>query len=310
MNDQIHIPKYRDLIYDVGLHRGEDTEFYLRKGFRVVAFEANPELVVFCKNRFAEFINSGRLKVIEGAIIDVDLLKAGQRTARFYRNESGSPWGTVCGDWAERNERMGTTVSVMEVNTVNFKEIIRECGIPHYMKIDIEGCDVVCLKALKDFPERPDYISMESNKTSLGQVREEIDLLGSLGYGDFQALEQTGIPQSQVPPQPAREGNYAAQRFEEGSSGLFGAELGSNWLSRGQILRFYRFVHWGYKLLGDDGIMYRWQFRGASRLRRLVRWFLERMTHAQVPGWYDTHARLAMQDFQKPTVRPVPAPES
>ena len=25
------------LIYDVGAHRGEDTEFYLKKGFRVVA---------------------------------------------------------------------------------------------------------------------------------------------------------------------------------------------------------------------------------------------------------------------------------
>ncbi len=25
-----------DLIYDVGMHTGEDTEFYLRKGFRVV----------------------------------------------------------------------------------------------------------------------------------------------------------------------------------------------------------------------------------------------------------------------------------
>ena len=35
-------PKQDDLIFDVGLHRGEDTEFYLKKGFRVVAFEANP----------------------------------------------------------------------------------------------------------------------------------------------------------------------------------------------------------------------------------------------------------------------------
>ena len=34
-----------NLIYDVGLHLGEDTEYYLKKGFRVIAFEANPELV-------------------------------------------------------------------------------------------------------------------------------------------------------------------------------------------------------------------------------------------------------------------------
>ncbi len=36
--------KHADLIYDVGFHHGEDTAVYLRKGFRVVAFEAHPLL--------------------------------------------------------------------------------------------------------------------------------------------------------------------------------------------------------------------------------------------------------------------------
>jgi 16S rRNA A1518/A1519 N6-dimethyltransferase RsmA/KsgA/DIM1 with predicted DNA glycosylase/AP lyase activity len=43
MLDLIPTPKHKDLIYDVGMHHGEDTEFYLRKGFRVVAFEADPD---------------------------------------------------------------------------------------------------------------------------------------------------------------------------------------------------------------------------------------------------------------------------
>ena len=34
-----------DLIYDVGMHRAEDTEFYLAKGFRVIAVEASPGAV-------------------------------------------------------------------------------------------------------------------------------------------------------------------------------------------------------------------------------------------------------------------------
>ena len=57
--DDIHTPKHEDLIYDVGMHRGEDTQFYLRKGFRVVAFEANPENVSFCRNKFRESIDHG-----------------------------------------------------------------------------------------------------------------------------------------------------------------------------------------------------------------------------------------------------------
>jgi 16S rRNA A1518/A1519 N6-dimethyltransferase RsmA/KsgA/DIM1 with predicted DNA glycosylase/AP lyase activity len=38
-----------DLIFDIGLHRGEDTDFYLKKGFRVAAFEVDPNLVAHCR---------------------------------------------------------------------------------------------------------------------------------------------------------------------------------------------------------------------------------------------------------------------
>ena len=50
-----------DLVYDVGMHRGEDTAYYLAKGYRVVAIEANPELVGECRERFSDAIASGKL---------------------------------------------------------------------------------------------------------------------------------------------------------------------------------------------------------------------------------------------------------
>jgi hypothetical protein len=49
------------LIYDVGAHKGEDAEFYLKKGFSVVAIEANPELYSLLSVGFSEFIKSGNL---------------------------------------------------------------------------------------------------------------------------------------------------------------------------------------------------------------------------------------------------------
>jgi spermidine synthase len=42
-----------NLIYDIGMHDGSDSEFYLRKGYRVVAVEANPKLVEACRERLA-----------------------------------------------------------------------------------------------------------------------------------------------------------------------------------------------------------------------------------------------------------------
>src|SRR5882762_224233 len=103
----IQTVKHKDLIYDVGLHRGEDAEFYLRKGFRVVAFEANPELAAFCHQRLKEFVAQGQLKIVQGAIVDPNTLKPGQTTVSFYKNEGASAWGTVCTPWAERNEKSG-----------------------------------------------------------------------------------------------------------------------------------------------------------------------------------------------------------
>jgi len=50
----------RKLIYDVGMHKGEDTDFYLKKGFDVVGIEADPTLVVGLRERFAKELDSGR----------------------------------------------------------------------------------------------------------------------------------------------------------------------------------------------------------------------------------------------------------
>jgi FkbM family methyltransferase len=40
------------LIYDVGMHNGDDTAYYLRRGFRVIAIEPNPALVATAAERF------------------------------------------------------------------------------------------------------------------------------------------------------------------------------------------------------------------------------------------------------------------
>lgn len=51
----------RDLVFDVGLYNGDDTAYYLYRGFRVVAVEANPYYASRARQRFAPEINAGRL---------------------------------------------------------------------------------------------------------------------------------------------------------------------------------------------------------------------------------------------------------
>ena len=44
----------RAMIFDVGCHNGQDFVFYLKKGFKVVAIEANPTLCTELRQRFAD----------------------------------------------------------------------------------------------------------------------------------------------------------------------------------------------------------------------------------------------------------------
>jgi hypothetical protein len=43
-----------NLIYDIGMHNGDDTAYYLSRGFNVLAVEANPKLAATATERFVE----------------------------------------------------------------------------------------------------------------------------------------------------------------------------------------------------------------------------------------------------------------
>jgi FkbM family methyltransferase len=290
MENLIQTPKHKDLIYDVGLHRGEDSEFYLRKGFRVVAFEADPDNANYCREKFAEYSRQGRYTIVEGAILASGEAPNGRKKVSFYKNNQDTHWGTVCADWVQRNTNRGTTSTLIEVEAVDFAEAIQQHGMPHYMKVDLQGCEITCVNALRKFAERPDYISAQSSRASFARIHDEIEALSQLGYDSFQAIEQSELSQLQSPPSPAREGNYVAHRFEFGASGLFGAELNETWKSKPAILRLYRMIALGYSLVGDNGLTKRVP---GSRLLWPCAWrFVHLFTRAAVPGWYDTHARL------------------
>jgi hypothetical protein len=74
---------------------------------------------------------------------------------------------------------------------------------------------------------------------------------------------------------------------------LFGAELVGRWLGPKEISSRYRLICFGYRLLGEDGIMRKWTFKGSGLLRTLAISVLSKLSGTLVPGWYDTHARLA-----------------
>lgn len=278
-------PRHEDLVYDVGMHRGEDTDYYLQKGFRVVGFEADPDLARVCRTRFADAIDRRMLVIVEGAIVDHDSLNRREKTTTFFRNLDVSVWGTVSRDWAARNQMLGTRTEPLDVGVVDFGECLRLHGIPYYLKIDIEGSDMACLKALLEFERKPAFLSVESEKVQFSRLVGEIDLLEKLGYHEFRAVQQ-GSVQRQRAPAHSSERRSVPFQFQAGSSGLFGNDLPGRWKGRHEILAEYRGIFVLYRLIGDRSIL------GRSRIgRRLLHVVGTMLGRPWIPGWYDTHAR-------------------
>lgn len=267
-----------DLVFDVGMHRGEDTAFYLAMGFRVVGFEANPELAEACRRRFADEIADGRVTIVEGAITE-----PGHDSVTFYRSDELSAWGTTDGDWVSRRENL-IGFEKVDVPAVDFAVCMREHGVPYYLKIDIEGADRHCLIALRDFPQRPRFLSIESEKFSFDALVEEFDLFAELGYKRYAVVQQASIP-GRLLRTTSIKGSPIDYRFERDASGAFGGDVGP-WLDRDEALRRYRSIYRSYRMFGETSPLRR------VRLGRILLARIPRYTGRSLPGWYDTHAML------------------
>jgi FkbM family methyltransferase len=210
------------LIFDLGCHIGQDSEFYLKKGFTVVAVEAYPPLCAQLKQRFAAEIAQGRFILVEKAIAK----QAGE--IEFYVHSEESIRGTTIPEFGEHTAK-GSQWTKIVVPSTTLPSIIGEYGVPRYLKIDIEGADLLCLESLAQFSDAPVFISIE-RPPSFSQQLRGLELLRGIGYNRLKFSNQRSVV-AQTPPKRALEGIYTDYHFEFGASGLFGEELPGPWLT-------------------------------------------------------------------------------
>jgi FkbM family methyltransferase len=251
------------------MHNGDDTDFYLRKGFRVVAVEADPETAEAGRRRFREPLESGRLHIVNKAIA------RSPGVVTFYRSEN-SLWSTMDESRAVLAERKGSHSVAIQVEAVTSGSLVLEFGAPYYMKIDIEGMDVVALEGLREAPERPRFVSIEAERRDIRTCREELSLLSSLGYDRFKIVPQHAV-HLQREPAPPLEGVAAGSPQKE-SSGLFGRELPGKWLTETEAVDAFRRPLLNHYLTGTDALL----------RSKWLRAFLKRAGFRA--GWYDIHA--------------------
>ena len=248
------------LVYDVGVHKGEDTAYYLHKGFRVVGVEANPVMVAHLRKRFAAEIAAGALTLLEVGVAE----REGEM--EFWVCDAVTEWSSFNKNKAAVG---GKTSRPVKVRTTQFANILRRHGVPFYCKIDIEGNDRLCLEGI-DSADKPQFLSIE-----MSQPKGDRDLaaLKSVGYHKFKIISQVTfgptrpalqIALSYAPGRIRRRikqlERYVGKRrdgdwtFNFGSSGTFGEHLPGRWLDYDRAVATWRVIYSVYQRSKTGGL--------------------------------------------------------
>ena len=111
----------------------------------------------------------------------------------FYLNEIENIRSTIMRDHAELAAALGRPPTKIVVPSITFPTLIETFGVPSFMKVDIEGADLLCLEGLTPFDEVPLFLSTEYPMSLTGQIRVLL-LLRKLGYRRFQVIDQKSVP--------------------------------------------------------------------------------------------------------------------
>lgn len=216
-----------DLIFDFGFHNGDDTSFYLAKGFRVVAVEANPELVEAGLRRFNLDVKAGRLILLHKAISEAS------GKVVFFVHATRTEWSSCLLSMAESD---GSSATRVTVDSTNLHELFLEYGVPHYLKVDVEGCDLLVAKHLSESELKPKFVSFETSRRNYDGI---FSCLYVSGYSRFQLINQVNNP-NRIIPVTVTDGNGNNFTFSKFSSGFFGDDLpNEKWLTFDEMITRY-----------------------------------------------------------------------
>ena len=276
-----------NLVFDIGMHKAEDTAYYLRQGCRVVAVEANPVLAGQGSDRFKAEIAAGKLVIENVGISDEP------GAAEFWVCEEKSEWSSFNRPFASRR---GYHHHSIEVQCVRLPNLIQKHGMPFYMKIDIEGNDAVCLRQMSA-PQTPAYVSVEA------YGEESVRDLMNLGYTQFKVIDQISFCTLEHPPTAAYAAYWSLKRFWEKSlhdktaygSRFFG-KIGGRFLAEGVMGRYRR--RGGFEFVAGSSGPFgestsgRWRSGEVAMdaIRRFEQWHA---TTGESPEkrWFDVHAK-------------------
>lgn len=209
----------RNLIVDIGMHDGKDLFYYAKRGYNVIAFEANPEMCSMVAARLSETDVTADVRNL--AISDTP----GEAT--FFVNRFNTTWSSL--DKELGNRREGSyEITVQTCNLID--ELSDVADQLYYVKIDIEGFDEIALGQVMNLDGFVPYISVENGSSRM------LETLYDAGYSGFKFSNQRYVHTQKIP-QNSPHGAQVEHTFIRSASGMFGEDLEGRWFTHDEAKR-------------------------------------------------------------------------
>lgn len=202
-------------IYDFGMNNGDDVEYYLLKGGKVVGVDANRSLCEYVEQRFADAIAAGRLVVLNAALSEQD---SSDRVS-FYIHKTSH----VLGQLPRPAGKDLAQFEEVKVPARTPASIVTEFGDPIYIKIDVEHYDLAVLRNLFEAGIFPPEISAESHSAAI------FACLVDNGYASFNLIEGRTVAERYGSTMISTPEGCRPFAFREHSAGPFGEDIGTPW---------------------------------------------------------------------------------
>lgn len=158
--------KRKKLIFDLGFFNGQDSLNYIKKGYKVVAVEANPILYRKYKKKLSSYIRSKKLILLNKIFLN------SRERDYFYYNPYEIFRGSVKKKLASSkgfskkmfNISFKKKIIKCQLPCIDLPGLVKEYGMPYYIKFDMDGVEKSLIDGLFELKKKPKYLSVEFDK--------------------------------------------------------------------------------------------------------------------------------------------------
>lgn len=202
------------IIFDLGANRGQNLNYYLSHADKVVAVEANPDLVADINRQFQQQIEDGKLIVLNRCLSVED---SEQTMVDFHINKFDSGLSRFSPPSYHPEDFV-----VIKIEAISYRQLIGQYGEPWFVKIDLEGYDKILLDYLIVHKLLPPYISTEN--CGLPMLKK---LIATNTYSTFNIVSFYNFT------------DYYKKTTDK-TAGPFGKDIKSPWLSANDLVELYK----------------------------------------------------------------------